>query len=180
MNDEKDRIVARYTTPATTTLGKPSVATVLDTNDYEDRQMIKNHDRAAAAQLSTGIRLDNMQKILTGLAVSMNGSVIEFNGVVSSAQERLDKDKRTDKVAIDFGEQALTIVSDRFLKSLYAGGEFLVNQAGSDIRDGVKAEPPPMPQKETIIVQAPDNFRPSEGLRDIGREKFVRKVPGER
>lgn len=177
MSNDDTRIVPRF--QANIAMNKPAVAKILDENDYEDRQMIKNHDRGAAAQLSTGIRLEGAVLISKGLGVTMDRSIKELHAQVMDGREAAVDDGKTGSIVVDFGQQALAVVNDIYLGTLKAAGEYLVNQAGNDIRDGIKTAPPAVVER-TVFVQPPDDYRPSNGLGDLGKPKFVRKGPGER
>lgn len=166
-----NRIVLRHS--ANIEMGKPTVAKVLDNDDYVDHQMLKNHERAVASQISTAYRLEGAQAVIGALAVTGDRFVKQLHGQVKSGTEGLDREDKQDFAVIDFGEQALATVSNIFLRQLNAAGEYLVNQAGKDIQDNIKTETPPE-KPPTIIYQQPTapKMRPAK-IFEGGRTKYV-------
>lgn len=167
-----NRIVARYTNNVV--MGKPTVAKVLDREDYIDRQMIKNHERAVGSALSTEFRMDLTQEIVGRLAVAVDQSFKQVHRQVKSGTDTLDEGDKRDYAVVDFGEQLLATVSDGYLRGIGAVTAYLVNQAGDDIRDNIKeAPPPPVEKPQTVIVQQTGpKLRPAKVF-EGGRQKYV-------
>lgn len=168
---ENNRIVPRY--DANITMGEPTVAKVLDGDDYVDRQMMKNHARAEAAERSTQVRLELGFEIVGKLATMSVQSVTQLNRLVQKETEGLDRENKQDFVAIDHGEQVTASLSNIYLKMINAAGVYLAQQAGSDIRQNIKPEAPPVEKPQTVIVQQTGpKLRPAN-LFEGGKTKYV-------
>ncbi len=168
-----NRIEARH--KATIVMGKPTVAKVLDGRDKVDGQIAKNHERAVAAQLSTEIRVENVHAFVGRLGVTSNRLYRDLHTEVLKETKDLDRDEKRDFAVIDFGQQVLATVSGIFLDGIKAAGEYGIEQAGGDIRDGIKEEPE-VEKPTTIIYQQPAVAAPK--MREArflegGRKKYV-------
>lgn len=168
-----NRIAARY--KANIVMDKPTVAKVLDGADKVDAQIAKNHERAVAAQISTQIRVETTHEFIGKLAITATRLYKDVHIEVVKETEQLDRGEKRDFAVVDFGEQVLATVSGVFLDGIKSAGEYLIAQAGDDIRDGIKDEPPVVAEKPTtIIYQQPAAPKMREArLFEGGRKKYV-------
>lgn len=165
-----ERVVSRY--PATiVTPAERGLRGVHDrTAGYTEREMERNHLRAALARESTQLRVAAMEAGIHALATTMTADLRALHGTRLRATAGLDPEERQDAQIIDFGEQVIETTKDIFLKSLQAAGEVMASLAGEDIRDNIPAEPAPAP---TVIEYTGPELEPAPFF--TTRPKYVIK-----
>jgi hypothetical protein len=159
-------IVPRY--PATIVMRQEELSALAE-HDYYDVHMVKNHHRSIASGRSMQIRLTAAEAGIKAMGSQMMGDVRALHNKRERIVEGLSKANAAENQVIDFGEQVVAAISTSLLKMLQAATEVMVAEAGMDIRTGI----PEPPGEQPIIVQQGPQMRPSEGIRDLGKPKFV-------
>lgn len=172
----ENKLVSKYQARIVTQHDDDPTEHIDGTLTYTQRKMLENNNNERMAARSTAIRMGDATLYKEALGVAHDASLLRTYADAKKTIAAMDKEDPLDQVMIEYAQQRVVTTKDDYLTMQQALTEELIERAGNDIMRGIPPEPPAPAPPPVIVQAAPEEFRPAEGVRDWGVQKFVRKA----